>query len=142
MFAFVHLGALPRSSVFPVFLARSKMQEKRQFLQRASHFGSSHFGSTLRYLFCRRACCQHVTADDADETMWMVTVSLVYVLVLWALLLDGVEWQWRQAGSETWWMVLVWHPSWGRVVSEASDKGRHVAKWEANHEETEREEAA
>ena len=59
------------------------MQEKKQFLQRARHFGSSHFGSTLRYLFCRRACCKRVIAD---ENMWMVTVSLVWLRDL----VDGV----------------------------------------------------
>ena len=32
----------------------------------------------------------------------------------------GVEWQWRQAGSEAWWMVLATHPWSGGVVSGAS----------------------
>ena len=80
------------------------MLEKKQFLQRAGHFGSGHFGSTLRSLFCRRACCKGVIAD---ENMWMVTVSLVWLRDL----VDGVG-----------------VASWGRVESEASDKGLLVVE--------------
>ena len=38
----------------------------------------------------------------------------------------GVEWQWRKAGSEAWWMVLATHPLSGCMVSGASAEGQFV----------------
>ena len=49
---------------------------------------------------------------------------MVCLLVLWTPFFGGVEWQWRQAGSEAWWMVLASHPSSGGVVSRGKQEGR------------------
>ena len=38
----------------------------------------------------------------------------------------GVEWQWRKAGSEAWWMVLATHPLSGCTVSGVSEEGQFV----------------
>ena len=52
-----------------------------------------------------------------------------------------VEWQWRQAGSDAWWMVLASHLSSGRVVSGASEIERLV-KWAVGCAESKKAEAA
>ena len=72
----------------------------------------------------------------------MVVLSLVYVVGAVGPFFGDVEWQWRQAGFEAWSTLLLWHLSWDRVVSEASEKGRLGVKWDACGGETERTEAA
>ena len=43
----------------------------------------------------------------------------------------GVEWQWRQAGSEAWWMVLATHPSY-QVTSQLTARDLLRVKPTAN----------
>ena len=65
-------------------------------------------------LFCQRS--KHVDGFGVPGVFDGAVGSVV----------GGVEWQWRQAGSEAWWMVLATHPSCGCVVLGASEEGQFV----------------
>ena len=74
-------------------------------------------------------------------SMWMVLASLVYFYGAVGSVVGRVEWQWRQAGPEAWWMVLATHPSCACVVSGASEEEQFV-EWVVGCAESKRAEAA